>query len=110
MAGESVCSAKTELHPHHAWAFHRPISHQTLRNRDVNAARNIAFVFWWLRTHGGKRPPGFRRSVVDGGGAKTSGSRLQQIIPTESLPGLSSIQGRESRFETGLFFSTVDSG
>ena len=41
---------------------------RTVWNRDVNAARNIALVFWWLRTHGGVRPPGFRRSVVDGGG------------------------------------------
>src|SRR5215467_4265109 len=34
---------------------------QTMWNRDVNAARNIGIVFWWLRTHGGTRPPGHRR-------------------------------------------------
>jgi len=38
----------------------------TVWNRDVNAARNIAWVFWWMRTHGGCRPVGFRR--VSGGG------------------------------------------
>jgi len=27
--------------------------------RDVNAARNIAYMFWWLRTHAGKKPPRF---------------------------------------------------
>ncbi|KAK9369805.1 hypothetical protein V1509DRAFT_645536 [Lipomyces kononenkoae] len=33
----------------------------TVWNRDVNAARNIAWVFWWMRVHGGGRPPGFGR-------------------------------------------------
>ncbi|KAK9491579.1 hypothetical protein V1508DRAFT_203853 [Lipomyces doorenjongii] len=33
----------------------------TVWNRDVNAARNIAWIFWWLRVHSGGRPPGFRR-------------------------------------------------
>jgi hypothetical protein len=32
----------------------------TVWNRDVNAARNIAWVFWWLRCFG-CRPYGFRR-------------------------------------------------
>ncbi|KAK9433214.1 hypothetical protein V1505DRAFT_363489 [Lipomyces doorenjongii] len=33
----------------------------TVWNRDVNAARKIAWIFWWLRVHSGGRPPGFRR-------------------------------------------------
>jgi hypothetical protein len=32
----------------------------TIWNRDVNAARNIAFMFWWLRGHAGELPPRFR--------------------------------------------------
>ena len=42
------------------------------------------------------------RSLTGAVAKKNSGSRLQQMIPTELLPGLSSIQGCESRFETGL--------
>ena len=33
----------------------------TTWNRDVNAARNIAIVFWYQRFYGGKRPLGYRR-------------------------------------------------
>ncbi|KAK9366104.1 hypothetical protein V1509DRAFT_611902 [Lipomyces kononenkoae] len=33
----------------------------TVWNRDVNAARNIGWIFWWMRVHGGERPPGFGR-------------------------------------------------
>ncbi|KAK9359735.1 hypothetical protein V1504DRAFT_476706 [Lipomyces starkeyi] len=33
----------------------------TVWNRDVNAARNIAWIFWSMRVHSGRRPPGFRR-------------------------------------------------
>ena len=51
-------------------------------NRDANAARNIAFVFWWLRTHGGVRPPGFRRTVVDGGGG--GGEEERKPSPDDS--------------------------
>ncbi|KAJ8102065.1 hypothetical protein POJ06DRAFT_76308 [Lipomyces tetrasporus] len=29
----------------------------TVWNRDVNAARNIAWIFWWMRVHGEGRPP-----------------------------------------------------
>ena len=28
-------------------------------NRDVNAARNIAYMFWWQRVHAGAKPPRF---------------------------------------------------
>jgi hypothetical protein len=35
-------------------------------HRDVNAARNIAYMFWWQRTHAGEMPPRFRRSGGDG--------------------------------------------
>ncbi|KAK9389697.1 hypothetical protein V1515DRAFT_642597 [Lipomyces mesembrius] len=37
----------------------------TVWNRDVNAARNIAWIFWWMRVHSGQRPPGFRLGRVD---------------------------------------------
>lgn len=30
-------------------------------NRDVNAARNIAYMFWWQRVHAGAKPPRFCR-------------------------------------------------
>ena len=33
----------------------------TIWNRDVNAARNIARMFWYLREHAGKMPPWSRR-------------------------------------------------
>jgi len=39
---------------------------RTVWQRDVNAARNIAFMFWWLRGHAGELPPRFRRRWGDG--------------------------------------------
>ena len=47
---------------------------RTIWNRDVNAARNIGLVFWWLRSHGGSRPPGFRRITRRDGGSGDSGA------------------------------------
>jgi hypothetical protein len=35
-------------------------------HRDVNAARNIAWMFWWQRAHAGKKPLRFRRNWDDG--------------------------------------------
>ncbi|KAK9311244.1 hypothetical protein V1524DRAFT_419167 [Lipomyces starkeyi] len=36
----------------------------TVWNRGVNAAQNIAWIFWWMRGHSERRPPG---SVDDAG-------------------------------------------
>ena len=57
---------------------------RTIWNRDVNAARNIGFVFWWLRTHGGVRPPGFRRTVVDGSGGGGEDEEERKPSPDDS--------------------------
>ncbi|KAK9315007.1 hypothetical protein V1524DRAFT_476985 [Lipomyces starkeyi] len=40
----------------------------TVWNRDMDAARNIAWIFWWMRVHNGRRPPGFRRCNIDDAG------------------------------------------
>ncbi|KAK9387002.1 hypothetical protein V1515DRAFT_94729 [Lipomyces mesembrius] len=41
---------------HHSLYCHKC---HTVWNRDVNAARNIGWIFWWMRVHGGGRPPRF---------------------------------------------------
>jgi hypothetical protein len=52
---------------------------RTIWNRDVNAARNIAYSFWWQRGHAGELPPRFRRRRRDEDGG-SGGGEPQTVV------------------------------
>lgn len=66
----------------------------TIWNRDVNAARNIGFVFWWMRTHKGCRPPGFRHiRRRQGTGAVANSHRATPVGDTGAVAVANSDSG-----------------
>jgi hypothetical protein len=60
----------------------------TTWNRDTNAARNIAFVFWYERKHGlGRRPLAFRRrSKPKAVAAETKSTTNEMGCSREDIP------------------------